>query len=1364
MRYLSSLSKTFLALSLFTGCAFADAVTLSNSDFENEKAGWGQRTATADVYQFASPGFEGNRHARLQIKATDPERDRQAVYFNRLDLPTAPGHYRLSYAARSDLQKGNGGARIVCFDAQKKVLAAFVPGGRGVPAITGTTEWTQHTFIYQVPAETKTVSLQLEGNTIIGSIDFDAVKLEKLSEAEVQKLKTKLSNGSFEEGLKGWGQRSQTQSVYQFLSPGYEGQQHARLEVKASDPLADRQAVYFNRRDLPTDPGYYRLRYAARSALSQGTGGARVIQFDSNTKVLTSVVPGANGVPSVTGNTPWTAYEVVYEVPANTTMSVIQLDGNNMIGSIDYDAVSIEKLSDSEGQAAMKAQKTRFSMPPYVEVPPRTAQFPPKTRRMLISDADVATARSNIEKYPSAQVVLEAIKKIADPWLEWSDEDLRKLLTSARVARAFDLNVNGCPQHGREIFNVGGAYPWKLDPRHPLKVTCPVGGEVYPSNDYEAYANSGFKEKKGWDTQYVDEGYGWVAPNGERYWFVAYANQWNWYRTINPAILNLSRAYTLTGDKRYAHKAAVMLYRLAEVYPSMDHNDQSRYGQLMKQQGGSYPGKVLNAIWETFFARDMAESYDSVWDSIEGDAELQKLYGKSGAQIRSFIEANFLEDAVDAYEQKKIRGNFGMHQSALLHILLARQTMDTKKYYHRLVDEPGEDTSYTGLRYALYNQVWRDGTPFESPGYNWSWIQNFSILADLLKKGDYDLYPESKLKLLFDSPLEIVNIGRYTPAIGDSGGVMASLVGRNAEVYASAYRAYQDPAYLRWIGKQEHRGYINYNTLFHPPLPETEESADQRVLAVQPSRLLAGYGIGILNNPADTVSLSLAYNTHISHYHWDFLHFDLFANGQAMMPDLGYPDAMNAFVSSIFTWSNNTISHNTVVVDAKKQDNNLPGTVHEFVSSPFARSIDASSPAYNDMEQYRRHLVQVDIDANRSYVVDVFRVKGGKQHDYSLHGPPGTVENVEGTWSAPAAKGTLAGENVELGEIYDNPALAAEDYTGSYGPYRGSGFQHLFNVQKLQNGHGALQYSHVRDTDAKLRIHPLTQNAQEVFQADAYDLPRGRKNIVKYHITRRQGDGQTPLESNFVSVLEPFSKDAFIQSSEQLTLTSGSGIAVRVQREGGTDIIVSDPTQSRKQLAVAGLETDARTAVITLNAAGAVERVFFSGGTFLKCDGKSYTAAALRGNVTGVDAKAQTISVALPEGSPVDAATLARQIAHFNSPLRHDVHPVASATRAGNVLTLKTADALLVGRARVKTAQGTAVTTDTPLPFESTYNGTTLLNSAMEPLATVKEVKTGAITLATAPGKVVKEGDDVWFANVAVGDAVEFTGQFHWVK
>src|SRR5687768_10993505 len=78
----------------------------------------------------------------------------------------------------------------------------------------------------------------------------------------------------------------------------------------------------------------------------------------------------------------------------------------------------------------------------------------------------------------------------------------------------------------------GGDYGWIIDRKLPFKVKCPVDGSVYPTNDFATYYRSGFKEKIGWDSQHVDDG--WGAPAGagksagERFWFVAYYNHWMW--------------------------------------------------------------------------------------------------------------------------------------------------------------------------------------------------------------------------------------------------------------------------------------------------------------------------------------------------------------------------------------------------------------------------------------------------------------------------------------------------------------------------------------------------------------------------------------------------------------------------------------------------------------------------------------------------------------------------------------------------------------------------------------------------------------------------------------------------------------------
>ena len=257
----------------------------------------------------------------------------------------------------------------------------------------------------------------------------------------------------------------------------------------------------------------------------------------------------------------------------------------------------IQTIAQSDSHNVQKIKKSTLQIPPFQKKAERIPQYPLKTKRMIYTDNDLATARLNIERYPKAKQVVESIVKAAGQWLSWADEDLRGLLPDARVPRAFDLNAKGCPIHGGEVFKKGGHYPWILDAKQPFKVKCPVGGEIYPSNDYESYYKSGFKDKKDWKTNYVDDGWGWVAPDGERYWFVAYANHWLLHGVINPAILNLSRAYLLTKDKRYAHKAAVMLYRLAEVYPEMDYANQSRYGLMSKVENREYKGKVVNAIW-----------------------------------------------------------------------------------------------------------------------------------------------------------------------------------------------------------------------------------------------------------------------------------------------------------------------------------------------------------------------------------------------------------------------------------------------------------------------------------------------------------------------------------------------------------------------------------------------------------------------------------------------------------------------------------------------------------------------------------------------------------------------------------------------
>lgn len=987
----------------------------------------------------------------------------------------------------------------------------------------------------------------------------------------------------------------------------------------------------------------------------------------------------------------------------------------------------------------------------------REPQFPAKSQRMLWTDTEVALARENITKYAAAGAIARNTIERADVWMAWDDVALRGIVTTADVPRAFNDATEGCPQCGMKLYEKGGTYPWIVDPKIPFKVKCPVDGSIYPSNDFAAYYASGMTDRSLLTGDYADDGRGWVSPSGEKHWFVAYANHWTWMTYIIPAAQDLARAYLLTGDGAYGRKAAVLLDRIAEVYPNMDHHPQSRYGELQAAQGGRYEGKILNHIWETGTLTSLAEAYDYVWDSITDNT----VTGKTATQVRANIEANLLEEGIDAYFSGKIRGNFGMHQKALVYAGLARQFGKQDEWFDGMMNEEIGGEAGTGLNYALYNLVYRDGPPFETaPGYNFSWVANITTVAEALHRANRDVYAIPKMRRLYDGVIDVVNIGQHTPSVGDSGSVYGGFVGRDAYVYQRAWQVYQDPrflAHLQGFNATGERGFIDFESLFEPVIPSAPpEHTDVH------SRLLDGYGMAIMNNPANTISLALYYGYMGGHGHFDRLNFELYANNLVMMPDLGYPDFMNAYVPGIYTWSKNTIAHNTVTVDAKRQSTNYPGRVQRFVDEGFARALDIdAAPTYGQTQAYRRRMVMVDLDDARSYVVDSFTVQGGGEHDYSLHGPPGTFTALGGEWGE-AAPGTLAGPDVPLEYIYDEPALALPGYTGSYAGYKGSGFQHLFDVQHLTGGTVAGEWSHEKDPESKIRVYRLDTPGEAIL-ADAFISPVKYKQIIKYLIGRNKGEG---ISSQFVSVIEPFKGAATIQRAKSLPLSEGQGAACEITWPGPAgeamrDVVLINAGGGILRLAGEDLHTDAGMAIVRFTQ-GAVTRRWFTGGTCLSIAGDNTTQTPrLEGTVIGVEPRTGRIHIAW-DAPPADVTTLAGKIIHFQNDLRRTAHPILSAEPAADGIVVTVRDDLLVGRVRIGEIRPEGFTTATTLAFAPVYDGTYAADGSFGTFVPIMGVKRGVVTY-TAPrtdSAPFVPGDDAWIVDVGPGDRCEISTVF----
>ncbi|MEI6503618.1 MAG: hypothetical protein WCP21_21635, partial [Armatimonadota bacterium] len=143
-----------------------------------------------------------------------------------------------------------------------------------------------------------------------------------------------------------------------------------------------------------------------------------------------------------------------------------------------------------------------------------------------------------------------------------------------------------------------------------------------------------------------------------------------------------------------------------------------------------------------------------------------------------------------------------------------------------------------------------------------------------------------------------------------------------------------------------------------------------------------------------------------------------------VLSDMGYPAH---WLDKCANWTTNTISHYAVVVNESAQQTSYGGYLNTLASAPGVQLMDASAEkvAYPGTTSfYRRSTALIDLSPQSSYVLDLYRVKGGFQHDYSFHGPAFPEFTVTGGQPGPAqSQGSLAGVDVPFGT---KPPLATD--------------------------------------------------------------------------------------------------------------------------------------------------------------------------------------------------------------------------------------------------------------------------------------------------------------------------------------------------
>ena len=856
-----------------------------------------------------------------------------------------------------------------------------------------------------------------------------------------------------------------------------------------------------------------------------------------------------------------------------------------------------------------------------------------KTRRSFYRDDKVDALRSNIEKYTWAQSSRDYYTRNAEKFLG-NEEKLWNSVTTQELPRSYYTGFRADPKaaHCRYCDVDMNAeygtpyYAWVIDAWNtPWKIQCPSCRKSFPTNDFGSFYELGIDEYGNWSyelaksenaklvasgkkgylvndtlpekgsTWGVDDGWGYVDPNpnstftdsrgnvlNSTHTYISFYNHWGIWHTslLYDAADWLGNAYLYTGDARYGNAGAILIDRIADVYPDLT-TEPFRH-QLT--DGGHYApkGKASDLIWENQIAKRWCETYDAVWPAYENQEVIDFLSDKASqykmendkttpAKIRQNCEDGILREIYRSYKCGLIQGNFGMPQSTLAIAAVVLDTMPETKEMIDFIFQDGETLSTDGsaqgnlitggnVNRQIFDAVDANGVSDEvAPNYSDLWVGGLNGIINYLEGYDKyeaaDLYKNPRYVKMFTHQLPTLLRRKATVQIGDSGATAKdSFIGLGR--FVKLYENTKNPLFAQALFHNNGRSTKGLTYGVYHSDPESLATDVQAVIDTygeydfDKSVNLTDYGFAHIKsvsheniynkNETSERSFWMYYGRYAGHGHRDALNLGIEAKGLSVAPELGYPDGTTG--DRYDGWGKTTVTHNTVIVnDGRQFGVRTTGVPYHFDGTEKVKVMDASAKQQYSVDEYRRTVISVDIDDENSYAVDLFHIKGGSSHLYSFHALSDTIAETE---------------NLNLVPQTDSKGNYVGTYTGAsytYGQYdsKKMGYNYLYNVDRAKNVSGGnfmvdfkiTDFRNVRNNpnqDTHLRMTMLNGfNLAEVAIADGNPPNKDfNPETLKWVLVRRSG---TNLNTLFTTVFEPYDDESNIESIENAEIRRADG-------------------------------------------------------------------------------------------------------------------------------------------------------------------------------------------------------------------------------
>jgi dienelactone hydrolase len=895
----------------------------------------------------------------------------------------------------------------------------------------------------------------------------------------------------------------------------------------------------------------------------------------------------------------------------------------------------------------------------------------PKTASAFFPSELVTHARANAREHAWAAAMRDSLVAAAKPWLEMSDDELWNLMFGNTLKRAWQVWSDGyCPSCKKPV----PMYEWQPDAlKQPWKMRCPQCKELFPKNDFAKFYRSGLDDQNVFDpkradrsllfnTEHpdpadplhrfgVDDGDGYVA-DGKRWRFInAYLIFGQWKQAIVAGVRNLAAAYVATGDLAYAHKAAVLLDRIADLYPTFDFGKEGVMYEGAPRSG--YVSTWHDACVEVY---DLALAYDAIFEALPGDPDLVKFLSAKAAKhklahpksslgdIRRNIEERIFHDTLA--NRPKIESNYPMTDKTIATI-------------RTVLGWPGNRAEVLSLLDDIVTKATAvDGVTGEKglAGYATIGPRDVAELLNWYARSDPDFLREMvrrhpRLHAMFRFHLDTWCLGQYYPRSGDTGvfamrnptylGVVFSPnPGIHPSGYAFLWELYEatgDKDFVRVLYQANgasvdglpHDLFAANPAQFQTNVAKIirESGAEIRL----PSVNKTGWCLAILRSGTGTNARAawLDYDSGERHGHADAMTIGLFAKGLDLLPDFGYPPVQyGGWTSPRALWYKQTAAHNTVSVDNQNTKSGTGKTTLWLDGKQF-HIVRASGPKLIGGEQYERTLALVDISERDAYVMDIFRVVGGTNHTRFAHGHFGTLA-TQGISPAPV-------EVTRYGEVMRN---FRRD------PKPAAGWSADWHIEDHLKYVPPAREVHLRHTD-------LTRGAA-VELAETWVSVGGVSGTEEAWIPSvlvRRAAERAPLASTFVSVLEPYETKANLAVIRRLALQDAQGkpcpdseVGVEIRlADGRRDVLLSRNVEiqpaSDKALLLekeSGARFDGDLCLIRFNAARQPQRVLFCKGRSLqvgrlvvraKNDQASFEIDLANGNVPIISGPANEVGL-----------------------------------------------------------------------------------------------------------------------------------------